>query len=141
MKQEQWYVGQKVWDEVFKPELEGVIVDNKFSTLYPLCVEFEDGMQRTYTFQGSYASEHPSTLKPYPHRIEIHRIEPEFEKGQIVLMRHYDNAYWLPARYIRKNYDGNHYLSISNPVSEGLYTCEIIPFAGNEHLLLTTDMP
>ena len=136
MKQK-WYVGQKVWDEALKPGLVGRVNDYDRKSTYPIDVIFDDSDELSYTEEGSIYRNTAPTLFPYPHKITIERIEPEFEKGQIVLVRDLTDEYWKAARYI--GMEEEQYICTQwheGDSGEGWEFC--IPFAGNEQLLLTT---
>jgi hypothetical protein len=138
MKQK-WYVGQKVWDEALRPGLVGVIEQTNIDADYAIKVRFNGGSY-TYDMDGRFYSMYSPTLRPYPHKITIERIEPEFEKGQIVLVRDLANEYWKSARYI--GMEEEQYVCTQwheGDSGEGWEFC--IPFEGNEHLLLTTQEP
>ena len=140
MKQEKWYIGQKVWDETLKPGLVGVVALIITESSFPIIVKYGE-YELSYTEEGSYLQGIAPTLRPYPHRITIERIEPEFEKGQIVLVRDSNDDKWIGAFYIEKR-DGvyEHRVQVPNEHDYTVYF-QCIPFEGNEHILLTTQEP
>ena len=141
MKQEKWYVGQKVWDETLRPGLIGAIEQINIDASYSIKVRF-NGNAYTYDTDGRFHNMYTPTLRPYPHKITIERIDPEFEKGQIVLVRDNTDEHWTAAFFAQYK-KGLHRFVVIAPDSCNA-TCEYkqcIPFEGNEHLLLTTQEP
>jgi hypothetical protein len=138
MKQEKWYIGQKVWDETLKPGLVGVVALIITESSFPIIVKYGE-YELSYTEEGSYLQGIAPTLRPYPHRITIERIEPEFEKGQIVLVRDESDKMWQAARFASKDC-GYYYVTVRID-RQSVAFMQCIPFEGNEHLLLTTQEP
>ena len=136
---EKWYVGQKVWDEALHPGLVGRVVEYNEDSRYPVTVRFGDSQQFTYTNEGRRYNTVAPTLRPYPHRITIERIEPEFEKGQIVLVRDVNKSNWKARRYARTAKHGHE--CYQDLIESCCTWVNCIPFEGNEHLLLTTQEP
>ena len=133
-----WYVGQKVWDEALKPGLAGRVDAYNSKSNYPINVIFDDSAGLAYTEDGNIYRNTTPTLRPYPHKITIERIEPEFEKGQIVLVRDSNDDKWIGAFYIeRRDAVYEHKVQVPNELDFSVYY-QCISFKGNEHLLLTT---
>lgn len=142
MKQENWYAGQRVWDAALKPGMYGTIETlTGYNNKYPIKVCFEDHTEHTYDPSGRALYNVEPTLKPYPHRIEVILIKPDFEKGQIVLVRDTFNDPWQASRYVSKFFEDRYLCNIWGKNSDSIDWGYCIPFSGNEHLLLTTNMP
>lgn len=84
-----------------------------------------------YTFDGFYHSsknEFPLNLV-----LEVPDDEPQFKPFDRVLVRDYYDDTWRCSLFSHKNDDGY--------CAAGLYWKQCIPYAGNEHLVGTTNKP
>lgn len=96
-------IGQKVWDVRFG---EGVVISVEYSPDYPIEVKFESGYQR-YTNDGIWrrGDSYPSLFQTAP-IITPNVPIVEFEKGELVWVRHTDDWY---VRFFSHSENGKNY--------------------------------
>ena len=88
-------VGQKVWDAVIAPGIEGEvkkIIDDVIVVMF-------DYQQRTYLLSGRYYSEWSPTLSAIPYEFKLPDQPEHFEFDELVLVRDRDDQTWFPRRF------------------------------------------
>lgn len=95
-------VGQKVWDAVIAPGIDGVVKRIIEDVIF---VMFDD-QQRTYMPGGRYYSEWSPTLSaiPYEFKLPDQPDQPEhFEFDELVLVRDMGHQEWCVRRFRKFN--------------------------------------
>ena len=89
-------VGQKVWDAVIAPGIEGKvknIIDDVIVVMF-------DYQQRTYLLSGRYYNDFSPTLSAVPYEFKLPEQPEYFEFDELVLVRDRDCQEWLVDRYV-----------------------------------------
>lgn len=91
-------VGQKVWDEVFCPGIEGVVA-NRFVNYYQIRVNF-GSRDLSYTEDGKYFGHSIPTLSTTPYEVELKGFSqepplPELAVDTLIFVRNNENSEWL----------------------------------------------
>lgn len=90
-------VGQKVWDAVIAPGIEGVVKRIIEDVIF---VMFDD-QQRTYMPGGRYYNEWSPTLSAVPYEFKLPDQPEHFEFDELVLVRDADHSVWYVRRFIK----------------------------------------
>lgn len=92
-------VGQKVWDAVIAPGIEGVVKNIIEDVIF---VMFDD-QQRTYYQSGRYYNERLPTLSAVPYEFKLPDQPEHFEYDELVLVRDRDDQEWRVRRFRKFN--------------------------------------